>query len=92
MQAGEWYREEVVNPNNGKTEWKYYHITDVLYDNNLGIEVYKVYWNGKISDKHVSQCSAEALAMCTRVAKDFALGVLHLPDEDTKNGEKKKQP
>ena len=82
MKVGKWYREETINPDNGKSEWKYYYVTEELEQENLAIDVYKVHWNGKLSRKHTSQCHSTALDRCTLVSKNLALQVLGIEDPD----------
>lgn len=84
MKVGKWYREESTNPENGKQEWKYYYVTSEVQENFLGIDVYKVHWNGKISGKHSSECHASTLDRLTLVKKEYALKVLGIKDPEDK--------
>jgi len=80
MEIGEWYRVETVNPDNGKREWKYYRVDEIYNDGTIGIEVYKIYWNGRISGRRKSQSSATALEQCARVPEEVAKEELNLKD------------
>ena len=84
MYEGKWYREESIDPDNGRQEWKYYYVTEELQDEYLAIDVYKVFWNGKVSKKHTSQTHSSALDRLTLISKDLALQVLGIEDPEVK--------
>ena len=82
MKIGKWYREESINPDNGKKEWKYYYVTDELSDEYLAIDVYKVFSDGRVSRKHTSECHTSTLDRLTLVSKDLALQTLGIEDPE----------
>lgn len=84
MKTGKWYREDSINPDTGKQEWKYYYVTEELQDGFLSIDVYKVFSNGKVSKKHTSQTHESMLDRLTLVSKEFALQVLGIEDPEEK--------
>ena len=82
MKTGKWYREESINADNGKKEWKYYYVSEELNNGYLAIDVYKVHWNGKPSKRHKSECHSSTLDRLTLVSKDLALQVLGIEDPE----------
>ncbi len=87
MEKGEWYREKIFNLQNGKEEWKYYNIKEVIPGNNsVEIDVYKIYYTGKISAPRKYYSPMEVIEKCTKVSADYAYSILKIKPEEENNG------
>jgi len=87
MEIGDWYREQTYNLKNGKAEWKYYHIKNIIPENNIAeIDVYKIFHNGNISTPKQSNSPVEVFEKLTKLSAEYAYTVLKikLPTQEKK--------
>ena len=87
MEIGDWYREKTFNQKNGKDEWKYYQIKNINPETNIAeIVVYKIFFNGNISEPKQYTSPVEVFEKCTKLSADYAFTVLKIkpPEEDLK--------
>jgi hypothetical protein len=89
MEIGDWYREKTFNAKNGKDEWKYYNIKNIIPENNSAeIDVYKIFYDGKISEPKKYTSSVEVFESCTKLSAEYAYASLKIkppaPEEKQK--------
>ena len=86
MKDGEWYREKTYNIKNGKEEWKYYNIKNINPENNIAeIDVYKIFYDGKISEPKKYNSPVEVFERFTKLSAEYAYSILKIkPPEDEK--------
>ena len=79
MKAGDWYREKTFNLKNGKDEWKYYNIKEINPETNIAdISVYKIFYNGNISEAKQYTSHIEVFEKCTKLSAEYAITVLKI--------------
>ena len=79
LEIGDWYREKTFNKKNGKDEWKYYYIKDINPETSIAdIDVYRIYYNGNISEPKQYTSHIEVFEKCTRLSADYAITVLKI--------------
>ena len=80
MQEGDWYREKSFNQKNGKDEWKYYYVRDIIPENNdAELDIYRIYYNGRVSEPRKGRSPADLIEQMTKVSSDYACSVLKIP-------------
>lgn len=86
MEIGDWYREKVFNSQNGKDEWKYYFIKELVPENkDVEMGAYRIYYDGKVSAPHKVTSLIELMEKLTKVSAEHACSVLKIlaPDTDS---------
>ncbi|MDX9800338.1 MAG: hypothetical protein RBT69_03265 [Spirochaetia bacterium] len=79
MEIGEWYREKAFNAKNGKEEWKYYYIREIIPENNSAeMDIYRIYFNGRVSAPRKWTSPVELIETLTKVSGDYACSVLKI--------------
>ena len=79
MENGEWYREKAFNPQNSKDEWKYYYVREVVPETATAeMDIYRVYYTGKVSAPRKGSSPVELIEKLTKVSGDYACSVLKI--------------
>ena len=79
MENGEWYSEKVYNPIIGREEWKYYYVREIVPENNNAeLDIYRVYYNGKVSSPRKFTSPVDLVEQMTKVSGDYACSVLNI--------------
>ncbi|MCL2294968.1 MAG: hypothetical protein FWC36_08915 [Spirochaetes bacterium] len=85
MKIGDWYREQTFNLKNGKEEWKYYNVKNIILENNNAeIDVYKIFCDGNISAPRQYTSPIEVFENCTKLSAEYAYSELKIkpPEEE----------
>ena len=79
METGTWYREKTFNQKNGKDEWKYYYVKDIIPETGEAeIDIYRIYHDGRVSEPRTGRTYSDLLEQMARVSEEYACSELHI--------------